>query len=210
MKKTLSFLIILIVVAACKKSNTAPSSAENQQDSYQPVSKNSYWKYNFTNFLAQTGTITLTMTGEMETNNSLVFHKVSAIRNTIVYSHGFYHENGDYIMHGSLTGVYDRVRYLKDNFEIGQTWEDSGVTYGYPIKIVGKIVEKGIVRTVAGKQYTNVIHTQLKITQSVLGGPYVDFQTSDFYMAKGIGLIEIINVSTNGTDNNQLIEYSIK
>lgn len=154
--------------------------------------------------------MTITMTGETLTSNALLFYKATAIKETHDYGNYFYHDNGDYLMMGALTGVIEQSRYFKDDLQVGQTWENTGVTYGYPIKIVGKIIEKGINRTVSGKQYTNVVHSQLNITQSVSGGPYVDFQTSDFYIAKGIGLIEIRNVSTRGSDYSELTEYSIK
>ncbi|MFD0750423.1 hypothetical protein ACFQZS_09740 [Mucilaginibacter calamicampi] len=213
MKRTLSLIaVVALIITSCKKSGTNPPANDEKQDSYQPVATGSYWKYNQSNStnVGVTATMTITMTGETLTANSLLYYKATAIKGTHDYGNYFYHDNGDYLMMGALTGVIEKSRYLKDDLQVGQTWEDSGVTYGYPIKIVGKIIEKGINRTVSGKQYTNVIHSQLNITQSVSGGPYVDFQTSDFYIAKGIGLIEIRNMSTRGSDYSELTEYSIK
>jgi len=213
MKNTLSLIVgLALVISSCQKSATNPPATEENQDVYQPVTKGSYWKYNQGNStnVGVTTTMTITMTGETLTSNALLFYKATAIKETHDYGNYFYHDNGDYLMMGALTGVIEQSRYFKDDLQVGQTWENTGVTYGYPIKIVGKIIEKGINRTVSGKQYTNVVHSQLNITQSVSGGPYVDFQTSDFYIAKGIGLIEIRNVSTRGSDYSELTEYSIK
>jgi hypothetical protein len=208
MKQALFMIATIALMAtSCKKSET-----NSEKKVYQPLTAGSYWKYNLGSGSAidASDVMTIKLTGGTITINSLSFQKASAIKNSLDFGAALYYGNGEYIISGPLTGDVTTCTYLKDNLQVGQTWEYSGTNGLTPIKATGKVLEKGITKTVTGKQYTNVIHTQVNIKQNASGVAYTDLQTSDFYVADGVGIIEIRNTSSRMSDFAELAEYYIK
>ncbi len=93
---------------------------------------------------------------------------------------------------GGTSVVESTVRPIKENAAIGDTWTDSNPYPGVPgttYESAFTIAEKGISRTLAGVTYNDVIHIHLE-TGSTTGGVYSASSTTEYYYAKGIGLIE--------------------
>lgn len=206
MKKTLSISFIMMLMAfGCKKDNESPDTGS--KDTYQPVTKGSYWKYNG----LSTGTVfsTITMTGATMTLKGHIYYEhKTVLEQSGTESAGYFNsENGEV---RSSAGNSESL-FLKENAAIGETWvsaivdgSPSGPIYQEPYKVIAKIVERGINYTVAGKTYTNVIHT--KHMRQFSSGATTDLY--DYYIAKGVGMIERKN--PDGSSSTALLEYSIK
>jgi hypothetical protein len=94
---------------------------------------------------------------------------------------------------------------IKANEPIGTTWSEviqnqigQDVTFQYTI------LEKGISRTVLGRNYPDVIHIELRQSIDLLGTP-IEAGVSQYYYAKGVGVVETTNEAF-GLSNSQLLE----
>ena len=212
MKKTLLLLFLCATLFSCKKSSETPDSGNN---SYQPVSKGSYWKYSNTSRFG-TSLSTITMTGEKATiAEGRVFHQY-----TVTYSgsvstgYGYFYAESGMVM--SVTVPMDgESLFLKEGAAVGETWllkkplspAATGIIdfpYTEPYVIIVKVIERDISRTVAGKTFKNVIHTQ-HIKQLNSGAT---ISLEDYYIAKGVGMIE--HDSEGGNNTSLLVDYTIK
>lgn len=95
---------------------------------------------------------------------------------------------------GGSTLAYVKITTLKANEAVGASWVDiinnavgQAGTYTYTI------VSKGTPRTVAGITYSDVIHIHEQTTIDVLGNTIPAGQ-SEYYFARGTGLIESISI----------------
>jgi hypothetical protein len=144
---------------------------------------------------------TITMTGGTITINNKLYYKATDVIDTLSGFAYFYHGNDTYSYRSNVInpGSVLEYVYLKDNVAIGTTWTepitDDGQYAGIPAHILGKIVEKDITQTVSGKMFTNVIHTEL-LLQYDTGGGFKTYQTMEYYIAKGIGIILINTKNT--------------
>ena len=101
-----------------------------------------------------------------------------------------------------------------DSKAVGDTWTttptDNGTISGFPARTVNTIKEKGITKVVNGKTFTDVIHTQVDL-QYNLGSGFTSTALYDFYLAKGVGMIETdTSVSGNIYEKETITDYSIK
>jgi len=86
---------------------------------------------------------------------------------------------------------------------------DNGQVNGVAARVSGKIIEKSISRTVLGKTYANVIHTQVDVQYDIDG--FDSYSTYDMYIAKWIGIIETNNsVLGQKFNETKLVEYNVK
>lgn len=101
---------------------------------------------------------------------------------------------------GGATIPEVRLIMLKANEPVGSTWTSTIDNNGTLVEYVYKIVYKGEARTVAGRNYTDVINVNM-ITYTSLGGVRVEYSKTDYFYARGVGLIEAIiyNSSTGGS-----------
>ncbi|MEO6316233.1 MAG: hypothetical protein ABIU63_14570 [Chitinophagaceae bacterium] len=90
------------------------------------------------------------------------------------------------------------ITFIKANLPVGATWQDKLKNpSGQEVTYSSKITEKGIKRVVNGQVFNDVIHVTM---ESGLDIPLVGFTTftaTDYYFAKGIGLIETITKDPN-------------
>jgi len=87
---------------------------------------------------------------------------------------------------------------LKASQPVNTTWTDTIINpTGQPVLYTDSIKEKGISRTVNGKTYSNVIHVYV---ETGIDLPFLGFfitNTTDYYYASGVGLIEAIIADPN-------------
>jgi hypothetical protein len=76
-------------------------------------------------------------------------------------------------------------------------------------QFVGKIMERNITRTVNGKVFNNVIHSQVEL-QYDYGSGFTTTIVYDNYVAQNIGIIEIDSNGLGITGVETLLAYSIK
>lgn len=183
-------MLSLALFFSCKKDS---QSSETNLD-YFPLTTGSEWTYGGTisSYYKVTGS-TATKFGRTYKE----FYSTNASSST-PYSSYYAHENGIYyyVFKGSLTQESEYI-ILKDNVNIGDSW-DNNVAAGSGInKYQVKVVEKGISLTVNGIQFNNVIHTETTLSGTV---------TNNYY-APGVGQIKITQGSTTV---KELLSYTIK
>jgi hypothetical protein len=186
---------------------------------YFPSAANTYWKYRQVSG-STVDTAINTLTGNTSTINGKLYYDAVNQAGLTGTTTGYYSAiNHVFTVRGTsyFQGYTVEILYLKDNLAVNSTWiapfTDSGTLNGAPARIVGKITEKDISRTVSNKVYNNVIHTTLQLQYDV-GSGFTTYGTYEYYIAKGIGVIEADAVVSTGvgtlTTSSVLIDYSIK
>ncbi|HEX6914374.1 MAG TPA: hypothetical protein VF145_03995, partial [Chitinophagaceae bacterium] len=104
--------------------------------------------------------------------------------------------------------------FLNDTASVGYNWQYvAGQGNGFTAHIKTTIIEKGITMTVAGKSYSNVIHTRLELIYDVFG-TMTPSGSYDYFIAKGVGIIKIrSDIGMFGMTFqacSDLVDYSIK
>jgi len=187
-------------------------------DSYQPITKGSTWTYAVA-LTGQNYSTTGTMTGERTIINGKTYYNIAATATLQGAASGtsyFYSSQHVYSNRGTsiVANVTVEMPYLIDTVAVGRTWtaqvNDSGIINGTQGRFVGTMIERNIAKTVAGKPYTNVMHTQIDLQYNVQG-TFQSFGTYDYYIAKGVGVIELDASAFGMTVSNEVLtSYSIK
>ncbi|WP_183575394.1 hypothetical protein HDF18_15815 [Mucilaginibacter sp. X5P1] len=209
------YVAILLLMAGCKLDKPDYSSFFATAGTYQPVTKGSYWTYQ-ENASGDLDTSTTTMTGVSTVINNRTYYQVSTVYNSQVSpAESGYFSNGGHIYTTLGKSGSDTLEtyYLNDTTAVNGTWiakvNGNGTLSGFPARIAGQIVEKNISRTVNGKTFTNVIHTKFYLQQDN-GTGFTTTITFDYFIAKGIGIIEQDATGVDFTTVRILLDYSIK
>jgi hypothetical protein len=210
MKRGLLPLLIAInfCILGCKKDNNVSLST----NSYLPLTDGSMWKYNYASDGGTTDTLTIAMTGGTTKINGKTYYNAAS-----TYKQGsslgyFYAGNHFYATRTVALGsnVAMEFQLLNDTASVGYQWitspTDDGEVQGAPAQTINTIMEKGISRTINGQTFPDVIHTRVELQYSLQ-----TFITYDFYMAKGVGLIESDSNTLNEFyETETLFAYTIK
>lgn len=212
------YAIVLLSFAGCKLDNTiTPSPAVKvTSNSYQPVTKGSYWKYNYIQNNVS-DTLTLTMTG----SSALLYDQTYYEGSSSFQSHKFpdatsYFSSNNHIYNQLAIAPGDTVNqyYFNDTTALNSTWivkaNSLGYINGLEARFAGQIVEQNINLTVEGVTYTGVSHSKVYLQYSS-GEGYYTYATYDYFMVKGIGIIEMFYTDTSGANIYKgLISYVLK
>ena len=219
MKKSL-FLIVIVAffVTGCisSKNDPKPGDGTSTSDSYFPVSAGSSWTYK-EDLAGATSSTVIKMTGKTKTFNGKSYFEATSASTVKGNSTGyFYAVNHVFTMLQAIpqANITVEVPVGDDSKAAGYTWTTTPTADGYiqglPAQMVNIIKEKGISRTVNGKAFTNVIHTQVDL-QYDLGAGFESYSVYDFYLAKGIGMIESdTGIQGSVYDKQTLLSYSVK
>ena len=221
MKKNSQFIITLfisfILFGSCKKSspdNDPDPVSSTTSNTYQPLTNGSYWKYLSTGLAM--GTTEMTVTATTKTFNGKKFQLITVKSNLNTAPVGYYYADNHVYTLRQETGGYGYLQftYLKDNLAVNATWKenvtDNGTLNGVPAQMTGKIIAKAINKTVAGKTYKDVIHTNVQLQYALYSSTYETFGNYDYYIAKGIGIIEIDSDLLGSKSVMALQSYTIK
>lgn len=172
-----------------------------------------------------TGTQVDTSTNTMTGNTTIINNKLYGVITTNSVTYGSstgYFSNINHVYTERATSIYAGVtlelEYLIDNVGVGTTWiapvTDNGTINGLPARLLGAITEKNITKTVSGTTFKSVIHTTLQL-QYDYGSGFETSATYDYYIAKGVGIIEGDAVITFGgivvtNSTATIIGFSIK
>jgi hypothetical protein len=165
---------------------------------YYPICSPSVYKYSDTGLGSPTGTVnTYTLTYVKDTTlESKTYKKFSVTGQGNTYFNCSAGVSTSIVLNGTtLSGTtisYAKVTVLKENAPVNTSWVDTLTASGQTALYTYNIVSKGIPRTVAGINYTDVIHVHEQTTVNV-AGTTIPAGQSDYYYAKGIGLIESIS-----------------
>jgi hypothetical protein len=225
MKRLLILVTVVLALASCQKELSIDTPGGGNPptgggggaapDTYQPVTKGSFWKYKDSALTGQT--TLLTATGNVKTFGGKTYQIMNTETSGQPATETYYYVSKPLYgmridLNGGITGTIDFI-YLNDTARVGYTWTDNmGPVNGLGARSIGTMIEKNISKTVAGKTYTNVIHTQLNLEYEIPILGWTSFAVYDYYVAKGVGIIRIETVSTIAGVRtvSDLIEYSIK
>lgn len=229
MKRAFLLLSVLFVLASCQKEvsfDTADGGTGggtgggggSTADTYQPVTKDSYWKYVDSGIVSQT--VLMTATGQQKTLGTKTYQVMKAEITGQPTAEGYYYVNKPLyglrqdVNNGIATTI--ELTYLNDTASVGYTWSDNmPPVNGLAARFNGAIVGRNLSMTVAGKNYTNVIHSQMDLEYEVPILGWTNFATYHYYVAKGVGIIRVeSDLSIFGgagmVSVRNLVEYSIK
>jgi len=221
MKKTIIAALVPLCVlffTSCKKGGSNQPVVPPSADSYLPVTASSNWTYS--DVISGTkDTIRLTMTGATTNIGGQTFYTASGkSRINPVITENYYSGNHLYIRQYSIGGgvyqTYISVTLLNDTVAAGNSFTASitpdGTLAGSPARIVNTVIEKNISKVVNGVTFSNVIHTHVDL-QYNYGAGFATNSTYDYYLAKGVGIIEEDLGSAGSTDETKtLMNYSVK
>lgn len=205
----LSVLAAFVFCVGCKSGiNSIPDLGNNVNTSlevsvdtsrgYQPATANSFIKYAITTNGGVADTLTNTVLGTNSTINKKLYYAVSQfVKSTGGTTINFMSNiNHAYSLRDntSISGTPTDILYLIDNVPVGSTWiaqfTDTGTLSGSPARITGALVEKNVKKTINGKVFNYVVHTTIQLQHDV-GAGFITYGTYDFYIANGIGIIEL-------------------
>jgi hypothetical protein len=193
---------------------------QNGTDTYQPMSKDSYWKYKTTGYYSLENTTTSTGTQKtIDGINYTIFNSVNTGQPAGqalfgIKDHNYYsYAEGVSPQGGSFNVSY---LYLNDTASVGYSWQHvAGQGNGFAALTPGTIVEKGLSMTVSGKNYSDVIHSRIELQYAIPGIDTLSYFTYDYYVAKNVGVIKLIAtgdplLANGATTTTELTEYTIK
>jgi hypothetical protein len=221
LKQTLAMLaaicLISVLFTACGKKTSDdpdPDGSSTTSTSYQPLSVNSNWTY-LTDY-PTADNVVLTATASTQTFNKKAYTVVQAKGAKLgTQNQYFYNANHLYNYRVPVDGLGTiDFTYLNDNAAANATWTanvtDDGTLNGIPARMTGTIAEKDVTKTVSGKKYTDVIHTTVLLQYQLIAPTYTTLATYDFYVAKGIGIVEMDSNTYGVTSTLKLQSYQIK
>lgn len=181
--------------------------------SYQPVTANSTWVYQLTDYTGGLSNVTITMTGNQTTINGKVYNDYNYITDFNTERGYYYYSNNLYINRQTTSLGDDDIPYLKDNVAVGGTWTGSSISppgTGATATYTGTLKETGISKTVNGITFNNVYHTQIVLQYTISGTTLPTQDTTDYYIAKGVGIIEIDTNTSGLTTKTAIVSYHVK
>ncbi|WP_295794769.1 hypothetical protein [Mucilaginibacter sp.] len=216
-----TFILIAVVAffaTGCisSKNDPKPGDGASTSDSYFPVTSGSTWTYK-EEIAGATSSTVIKMTGNTKTFNGKSYYEATSSStvkgNTLGY---FYTANHDFAILQTIPnyGINIEIRLGNDTKAAGYSWTTSptadGYVNGFPAQMINTIKEKGITWVVNGKTFTNVMHTQADL-QYDLGSGFMSYSVYDFYLAKGVGMIESdTGISGSIYDKETILSYNVK
>lgn len=195
----LPVLLLVFISGSCRLDPPvypeALLAAQNPGNSFQPSAKGSVWVYEI-DYGSHKAENTFTSAGITKTIGTKTYDVYTGVSNGMAISDVFYsNKTGLYVKRQKLEGYTDYVDfyYLKEDASIGETWtypvNETGTLDGLPARSLSRLIEKNVDIEVAGKKYTSVFHTQIEL-QAKLDEEYITFAIFDFYVAKGVGIVQ--------------------
>lgn len=213
MKTSVLFLSLLVsctfIFTNCSKDDTTTPAAT----AFIPLTEGTNWTYLSTENASAPVTFKLTVTNK-DTVAATRTYKV--IANSLTANNYMANDGSNHYRLASFPALgvssFEDL-YLKDDKAVNETWTSSvSFTYGgFPLSasLVYTLKEKGMARSVNGKNYTDVSKVNLAINVAGIGA----IGSGDFYYAKGIGMIEstiAVTTPVAYSSTQQLTAYDIK
>jgi hypothetical protein len=104
-------------------------------------------------------------------------------------------------------GVDMEYKLFDDNGKVGDSLVSNFTSNNISFMVVSKMVEKGITKTVRGKEYKDVIKIEMFLYSKTIDDEWKFFMSEVDYLAKNIGPIKI---TVEEFIDKELLEYSVK
>jgi hypothetical protein len=223
------FVILALLVTGymgCKDIAYKPI-PPSPSDSYFPSTLGSTWKYRDSIYVLKTDsaafygveidTITFTINGATTDFNGNVCYDATEFSRLkgpgTAYFYGYKHL---FALFESVVpyGLTD-LQLLVDTASVGYHWSSgpslTSLLNGNPVEAISTIQEKNISKVIRGKIYTDVYHTSVYFRVDIKGVWFQNLVYYDFYIAKGIGLIEKDTRVIGAFNSTQtIVDYTIK
>jgi hypothetical protein len=223
-KKIMRKCLLAIITAALfatgcssKKSEPKPASDSANTNSYLPVAAGNTWTYK--DEVPSYGTsmeTTKMVGGTLVINGKKYYTQQNDSPVNGITTNYFYAADHTYAMRTSEYPSSHAIEFIlgNDTYPVGYSWTtaptDDGILFGHPTRTVNTIKEKNIQLTVNSKTFVNVIHTQVSVEQDA-GSGFKSIGTYDFYLSKGVGLIEkITQLNYEPYEKETLTDYTVK
>ncbi len=209
-----TLFVLVVLVFSCKKSD---SGTTNPSEQYMSFTAGNTWTYEtVNNITVSTTSNTVTSANRDTAIGSRTYH---IFLNSNGAANDYYNVSGnDYYTFRNLVSLGSssvESVYLKDNAAIGTSWSQvinialfSGVSTTIPLTVAYTIAEKGLSRTVNGKNYNNVIHITTVLSSSSLPPGSLTTDIHNYYAPK-YGLIESKNKITTTLLTGSNVDQSI-
>lgn len=201
MKNTLLLVFSLTIIClSCKKEDPAPVPPVTLVDKFMTFTTGSVWNFEKISdpSSANPDTIDYTITSSSRdtTINTKQYHVFD--NNNGGTNEYFYNNGNDYYTYRKLPSdfgdTYVEIIYLKDNAPVGTEWSQTyPITYlGIPLQVTltNKIEERGITKTINGKNYTDVIKVSTNITATGIPFAFTITDEINNYFAPKYGAIK--------------------
>lgn len=203
--------LVIGALVSCSKDEADPAPAPIVEQDYMPVTAKSTWTYGGTN------PYTSTVTGATKVINGKTYHEMETNEDGTTRKSYLLKDKGVYTAKGFISQFESlELVVLKEAAAVGESWEQTSTINGADTKLKFTMVEKDISKTVEGKTYKNVIHVKMETSLSFMGAGFITISTSNFYYAKGVGLI-LSDLIFSGLDGQvqppltyPLLTYDIK
>ncbi len=207
---SLAIIFIAIVFSSCQKDFTVetgllPGGGSNSEKNgckdciYYPICSGSVYKYSDTSAGSSTATASnYTLTYIKDTLiESKTYKKFTGAGQQNTFFNCTSGVSTAIVLNGSTQGgillPYVKITTLKENAAVGTLWSDTITVNGQDAVYTYNIVSKGITKTVAGVTYADVIHVHEQTTIDLMG-TVIPAGQSEYYFARGIGLIESLSI----------------
>jgi hypothetical protein len=205
-----NLLVVLAFFAICYmgcKDNAYKPPPPSPAHSYFPQTIGSSWTYRDSVYGEKTdtvniygvkiGNVTYTIAGTTTDFNSAICYDANVSSglsgNGMAY---FFAKNQTFGLRETAPPFgFTYFEFLTDTAAaIGYSWislpTGNRLLNGIPIQSINTIREKNITKVIGGKTFTNVIHTSANFEIQIDGAGFHNIAYYDFYLAKGVGLIE--------------------
>lgn len=209
---------------SCNFSVTCTTAPPVPAGDYFPLTQNSNWSYDviFAG-VPQMDTIFYKST-VFKTYNSNQYREFEVEDGGVPSDTLHYRKSGNDYFHWALSDSYSGIfqfdnpvfadfNFLKENAATNTTWssaEMNGTVSGNAAKLRYdfKIVSANTSFTVNGVTFNNVIQVSCTAQVSLLGAPYTALDITNFYYAKGVGLIKLKN--TDVASGSSVLELDLR
>ncbi len=194
--------LIIIFSVSCNENSNSPNN-DNSVGVYIPLKIGNWWKY------AVTGTghppqITYTVTKD----TTIYGKKWFILTNDAVPGYVLHRYEGTLnYMKTMCQGVDMEYKLFDDNGKVGDSLVTNFTSNNIPFMVVSKMVEKGITKTVRGKEYKDVIKIEMFLYSKPIDDEWKFFMSEVDYLAKNIGPIKI---TVEEFIDKELMDYSVK
>ncbi len=212
------------ITNSCNFSVTCTTAPPIPAGDYFPLTQNSNWSYSITLFgVLQTDTAFYKATA-FKTYNGNQYREFEVEEASVPTDTLHYRKSGNDYFHWAPNDYYSGIfqfdnpvftdiNFLKENAATGTTWasaELNGTSGGAAAKLRYdfKIESANTSLTVNGVTFTNVIHVSCTAQVSILGAPFTPLDISNFYYAKGGGLIKAKNADASA--GTPILELDLK
>ncbi len=174
--------------------------------SYFPETVGSAWKYRDSVYGEETDTadvygirvdtLSFTITGVTTDFNSKICYNAYIVSKVygpqMAYFYSGFHIFALY--QSTPPWGFTILQLMSDTASVGYTWVSNPALFnelnGYPVQTINTVLEKNVTRVVNGQVFTNVEHCSTNFQMNKNNNGFQNIAHFDFYLAKGVGLIE--------------------